>query len=154
MQQLPSLANQYHVEHVGHLLISFRQLLGYDLADQSKNSFAKDVFEAPFVVVSHGLTEDPIFNYGNRIALSLFEMGWSDFTSMPSQKSAEPVNREERARLLETVSRQGYIDDYAGVRISATGKRFFIPKAIVWNVYGSNGGRVGQAATFSRWQYL
>jgi len=32
------------------------------------------LFEAPFVLISHGTEEDPILNYGNRLALWL--CGW------------------------------------------------------------------------------
>ena len=55
---------------------------------------------------------------------------------------------------LARVSRDGYIDDYRGVRISATGKRFMIEEAVVWNLIDAAGGHHGQAATFSRWQLL
>lgn len=43
---------------------------------------------------------------------------------------------------------QGYIDDYKGVRISSTGKRFLIKQCIVWEVFDAAGVRRGQAATF------
>jgi hypothetical protein len=62
------------------------------------------------------------------------------------------VQREERQRLLDCVRRQGYIDDYAGVRISATGKRFRIARASVWNLLDASGDSVGQAASFSAWE--
>jgi hypothetical protein len=47
---------------------------------------------------------------------------------------------------------QGYIDDYAGVRVSRTGRRFLIEGATVWNLIETDGRLVGQAATFSRWR--
>ena len=56
--------------------------------------------------------------------------------------------------MLERVSRDGFIDDYAGVRISASGKRFRIERAVVWNLVDPAGGHHGQAATFSHWQPL
>ena len=110
--------------------------------------------EAPFGIVSHGTENDPVFNYANRTALSLFEMNWETFTQLPSHKSAEPVNREERQRLLDQVSKKGYIDHYQGVRISSTGKRFRIEDAIVWNLIDSMGVYRGQAALFRRWLML
>ena len=57
--------------------------------------------------------------------------------------------RDERQRLLERVTQRGFIDDYAGVRISATGLRFRIEKAVVWNLIDAQGRRHGQAATFA-----
>jgi hypothetical protein len=48
----------------------------------------------------------------------------------------------------------GFVDDYAGVRISRTGKRFRIEQAIVWNVVDAEGKDHGQAATFAHWTPL
>jgi hypothetical protein len=64
------------------------------------------------------------------------------------------VNQAERARMLAQAQTQGFIDDYKGVRISGTGKRFLVEQAIVWNVVGAEGEQIGQAATFSRWTFL
>lgn len=67
---------------------------------------------------------------------------------MPSRLSAEAPLREERAALLERVSRHGFIDDYAGIRISARGTRFRIENAVVWNLIDGAGVCHGQAAMF------
>ena len=115
---------------------------------------AQKVFEAPFVVVSHGTETDPILNYGNRAALALWEMSWEELTRTPSRLTAEAPNREERARLLEAVTQRGFIDDYSGVRISQTGRRFRIAQATVWNLLTREGNHCGQAAMFSRWEFL
>ena len=48
---------------------------------------------------------------------------------------------------------QGYIDDYAGVRVSRTGRRFRIQGATVWNLTGGQGRHLGQAATFAHWSF-
>ena len=50
---------------------------------------------------------------------------------------------------LDRVNAQGFIDDYAGIRISAKGRRFRIGNAIVWNLIDADGVRRGQAATFA-----
>ena len=89
-----------------------------------------------------------------KTAQNLWEMNWQQFTKTPSRLSAEPVNREERARMLQQASTKGYINDYRGVRISSTGKHFLIEKAIVWNLANSEGEYCGQAATFSQWSFL
>lgn len=107
------------------------------------------LWEAPLVVVAHGTEDDPVFFYGNRLALAVFAMGFPAFTRLPSRFSAEPLAREERARLLERVRREGYIDDYAGVRIAADGRRFRIAGATVWNLIDGDGVLHGQAACFA-----
>lgn len=138
------------------LLNSYEKLLGRKLIQRKTDleERAKDLFFAPFVVVSHGTQSDPIYNYANQIALKLWEMSWQDFTQMPSRLSAEPIERESRDKLLDTVAKQGYIDNYAGVRISKTGKRFLIDRAIVWNLTDAEEKFCGQAATFPQWSFL
>ena len=138
------------------LLDSFRRWLGRDLIERkgSPEEQAKTLDQAPFVVVSHGMESDPILNYGNKIALDLWELDWERFIMTPSRLTAEPVNQAERARMLAQAQAQGFIDDYKGVRISGTGKRFLVEQAIVWNVVGAEGEQLGQAATFSRWKFL
>jgi hypothetical protein len=142
--------------HVQLLLDSFARLLGRELVDRSGTAAeqAARLFHAPFVVVSHGTEADPILDYGNAAALALWEMTWDELTRTPSRLTAEPVHRDERARLLERTRRDGFVDDYAGIRISSTGKRFRIEQAIVWNLVDAAGQHRGQAATFDRWTPL
>lgn len=152
----PSAANGYLVDHISLLRRSYRQLLHRDLlaTDLEAAAAAQAIYTAPFVVVSHDTAADPIFNYANQTALNLFEMTWAEFTALPSRQSAEPPNREERDRLLATVTRQGYIDNYSGIRISKTGKRFWIQDVTVWNLSDRDGTYQGQAACYSHWQFL
>lgn len=152
----PNPHNRYLADHVDRLRQSFRHLLGEDLIDPSLPAVAaaQALYEAPFVVVSHGTEADPIFNYANRTAQRLFELPWEDFTALPSRLSAELPNQAERARLLATVAQQGFIRNYAGVRIAQSGRRFTIQNAIVWNVSDGAGHPCGQAALFHQWQYL
>ncbi|WP_221030269.1 MEKHLA domain-containing protein [Actomonas aquatica] len=157
----PSAANAYLADHVALLRSSFRQLTGRELlsldaaeAEASPAAIAEALYRAPFVVLSHGTEVDPVFNYANLTAQCVFEMSWAEITQLPSRFSAEPVSREERAQLLERVSSHGFIDDYRGVRISATGRRFWIEQATVWNVSDATGAACGQAATFAQWTPL
>lgn len=128
---------------------SFQRLLGRPLLNVAAG---ETLWTAARVIVAHGTEADPIFFYGNRQALQAFEMDFSTFCQLPSRFSAEPLAREERAQLLARVTCDGYIDDYAGVRISSTGRRFRIEQAIVWNLLDAAGNYHGQAATFDRWQ--
>ncbi|MDH3514460.1 MAG: MEKHLA domain-containing protein [Gammaproteobacteria bacterium] len=152
----PDESNEYHAGHAALLITSHRHWTGRDLIKpgESMPDQARELYQAPFVVASHGCENDPVFNYANRAALALFETGWAEFTSMPSRLSAEPMEREARARLLERVNRDGFIDDYSGVRITSTGRRFRIRCATVWNVTDANGSPRGQAVTFREWEYL
>jgi MEKHLA domain len=151
----PSAANLYLLEHINLLRTSFRHYTGRELIDAKLQGIdaAKAIYHAPFVVVSHDIAADPIFNYGNQAALDLFEMTWQEFTALPSRQSAEPPNQEERDRLLKAVSTQGFIADYSGVRISKMGKRFRIEQVTVWNLIHQD-RYAGQAAVYSTWKYL
>lgn len=135
------------------ILDSHERVVGRPLlsAHGSEAARARALYEANIVVLAHGIEPDPIFDYGNLMAQQLFELSWDELVALPSRLSAEPVNREERQRLLDAVAERGFIDDYAGVRISKTGKRFRIAGATVWNLLDAEGVRRGQAATFSRW---
>ena len=153
---VPDLQSELIVSHTACLARSFKKWTGRDLLEGnfSTKELAQKIFDAPFVVVSHGIQADPILNYGNRTALALWEISWEDFTRTPSRLTAEAPNREERARLLEAVMTKGFSDDYSGVRISKNGRRFQISRAIVWNLITESGKRCGQAATFSEWKFL
>ncbi|HQX48554.1 MAG TPA: MEKHLA domain-containing protein [Planctomycetaceae bacterium] len=144
------------IEHTQIMLDSFRRFVGRELI-QRTGGVAEDarvIFEAPFVVVSHGTQDDPVLNYGNQTALTLWEMDIPTLTSMPSRLTAEPMHRDERAHLMTRAARDGFVDDYRGIRISSTGRRFLIEQAIVWNLVDGDGHRVGQAAMFSEWKPL
>lgn len=138
------------------LLDSYAHWLKEELIPRHGTSLeqAERVFTCPFVVVSHGLQDDPILNYGNRTALTLWEMDWDQLTHTPSRQTAEPVNREERARMLDQAQTMGFLADYRGVRISRSGRRFLVDRATVWNVRNQDGTPLGQAATFSTWTFL
>ena len=138
------------------LLESYHRWLGSDLIapvgpleDQSER-----LFHAPVVVVAHGTQDDPILDYANQAAVDLWETDLETLLRLPSRKTAEPVHRDERAAMLRRTREQGFIDDYAGVRITTTGRRFRINQATVWNLIDAEGRHAGQAAAFSEWTWL
>lgn len=144
------------IAHSQLLARSHKHWTGRDLlpGDLAPPELAEKIFHAPFVLVSHGTEADPILNYGNAAALALWEMSWAELTRTPSRLTAEVPNRAERARLLATVTARGFIDDYSGVRISRTGRRFKISRATVWNLLTETGQPCGQAAMFGAWEFL
>ncbi len=143
--------------HAGGRIIliadSFRRVTGKKLVKPG-GEVAEHLWELPAVVLAHGTEADPLFFYGNRAALDLFEITAAELITMPSRLSAEPVAREERARLMARVSADNFIFDYSGVRIAKSGKRFAIERATVWNLLTDTGSIEGQAAYFSDWKVL
>lgn len=152
----PSPQNHYLAEHIALLRNSFHRLLGEDLIDPSLDDIAaaQAIYHAPFVVLSHGTEADPVFNYGNQTAQTLFEMTWEELTALPSRQSAALPTQAARARLLEAVTTQGYIRNYEGIRIAKSGRRFWIRDVTVWNLTDSAGSYAGQAAIYSNWELL
>src|SRR5262245_36381180 len=151
----PSEANDYLVSHVACLLSSLRRWTGRSLVDAALPlaQQARELFYAPFVVLSHDAASDPRLNYANQVGLKTFELSWRELIELPSRVTAEPSQQEERARLLARVREHGFIDVYQGVRISKNGRRFIIEQATVWNLLDERGFHCGQAATFTRWRY-
>ncbi|OUC12766.1 MAG: MEKHLA domain-containing protein [Alkalinema sp. CACIAM 70d] len=144
------------LRHVQRLLNSFEQQVGRSLLVNrgSPEAIAQALFEAPFVVVSHGTEADPIFNYGNQQALSLWEFDWESFIQLPSRKSVEPSEHIDREQLLAEAKLKGYVSNYRGIRISRTGRRFWINNVILWGLVDEQGEPCGQAATFDQWTFI
>ena len=117
-------------------------------------ALARALYDAPFVVVSHGTQADPIFWFANRTAQRLWEVDWATFIRMPSRQSVEAGEHDDRERLLARAKAHGYIDDYQGVRISASGRRFRIQNVVLWNLRNEHDQPAGQAATFADWTFL
>ncbi len=136
-------------KHIQLLLNSYEKLLNKKLIERVDPKFdLKTINDADFIVVSHGAQLDPIFNYANKLALKLWEMDIETFVSLPSKYSAEPTERKIREKLLLATKSKGYYDQYKGVRVSSTGKRFEISNVTVWNLYDEHNHYYGQAATF------
>lgn len=151
-----TLPHDFLLAHSELLLASYRQLLGTPLLPDAADADtpAQRLFNAPFALLSHGTEDDPIFNYANACALQLFELEFAELSTLPSRLSAEPALREEREQLLARVTQFGFIDNYQGIRISKSGRRFLIRNAIVWNLFDAQQVYRGQAACFHDWLYV
>ncbi|ASB50722.1 MEKHLA domain-containing protein [Alkalitalea saponilacus] len=152
----PSSENGYLEDYVYLITSSLRKLTNIEIVDFSLDleQQAKQAFNSDYVLLAHNGTNEPVFNYANQAALSLFEMSWEEFTNMLSKYSAESDQREKREKLLADVAKNGYSKNYSGIRISKTGRRFEIRNAIIWNIYDSENNRIGQAAVFKEYDYL
>jgi hypothetical protein len=131
---------------------SYERWTGTSLVEGSDISSA--LYQSDIPVVSHGTETDPIFCYANLAAQRIFEMTWEEFTQLPSRMSAEPVEQNERAELLNKAARKGYFTGYSGIRVAKSGRRFRISDTVVWDVLDSDGKRVGQAAAIHKVTFL
>ena len=144
------------IQQSQNILDSYERLVGYPLIERvgSEADQAESLFSASFVVVSHGTEVDPVLNYANATALRLWKISISTLLETPSRMTAEAMHRDERAELLERTTRDGYVDDYRGIRIATDGQRFLIDRATVWNLSDKSGHYAGQAAAFDQWTTL
>ena len=96
-----------------------------------KEGWEDDVHKnSRWVLISHNNLSDPIFTYGNEAGLQQFEMEWDDFTSIPSRFSAEPMERQERDALLESVRIHGFSESPNNIRVTKNKERFQIKSLI------------------------
>lgn len=110
--------------------------------------------QAPFCVLAHSTAADPHFTYANKAAQACFEYSWAEFMALPSRLSAAAPDREMRQRLFDLIAREGFATGYRGLRITRSGRQFWIEDGVVWRTIDSTGAVQGEAATFPRWQYV
>jgi PAS domain-containing protein len=128
---------------------SYRRIVGKDLVPRvlTQREAVRWLYEdAPFSLLAHDTATDPVFIYGNKSAQRRFEYSWEELTAMPSRLSAEAPERQARENFLQRVAERGYVDDYEGIRISKSGKRFPIADVTVWQLIDVDGTIRGQAA--------
>lgn len=142
-------------QHAVLLITSFKRLTGGELLPGIKyeEGIGRLLYEAPFALVSHDTADVPVFNYANLTAQRLFEMDWERITGIPSRESAVATDRSAREKLMAQVARDGFMQGYTGMRVSASGKRFRIEDTTIWNLVDAYGHYHGQAAKINRWSF-
>jgi hypothetical protein len=139
---------------LGLIAESFARLAGRPLVEPSELGLEAAMWDAPRAIVAHGTEPEPRFYYANRVALELLGMTATEFIGTIARSLAEPVIREERARLAAGLAQRDIVDIYAVVGIAANGRRFSISSAQVWKILDRHGGRHGLGTTFAEWQFL
>ncbi len=114
---------------------------------------AERLFKADVAVLSHTNQQEPIYNYGNGLALQFWELNWESLIKLPSRSTAEAIVQKERDRILQSCKNNGF-STWEGVRISSTGKRYLITNGLLWNLLDENNQFCGQAATYNQWKLL
>ena len=66
------------IEHSTLLAWCYKHWTNKDLIPDLENTtdLARKMYEAPFVIVSHGTEPDPVFNYANKKAQELWQLTW------------------------------------------------------------------------------
>ncbi|HSI24447.1 MAG TPA: MEKHLA domain-containing protein [Methylotenera sp.] len=157
------LSAEFLLQHTQLLIQSYQHWTGKALITNTTSTASNDVVQslltAPFAVASHDTQADPVFNYANHQALTLFKMNADEMLGLPSRYSAEPTLQEGRAEFLEKVAKNGFVDDYSGIRIAKDGSRFLIEQVTVWNLIDVHQAQhkqavLGQAVLIKKWHRL
>jgi len=148
-----------YLDHALLLNSSYQHWTGKPLDDEVERGDDPEAMlallnQADYALISHGTEADPVFNYGNLVALKLFETSFEALIQMPSRASAEPDHRPGREVLFDRVRDAGFIDDYRGMRISVKGQKFHINKAVVWQLIDPLGRVHGHAAKLIDWHLV
>jgi len=138
------------------LLSSYRRLTGTSLSPAAPlGDQARWFYEdAPFGLLAHDTSADPVFLYANRTAQQCFEYTWEEFVRLPSRLSAPAEGQGDRAEFVRSVAEHGYASGYRGLRIAQSGRRFWIEDVTMWNLVDADGLVRGQAAVFRSWTDL
>jgi PAS domain S-box-containing protein len=107
--------------------------------------------QAPFGLLAHDTSPDPLFVYANHIAQHCFGYTWEEFIGLPSRLSAAPDAQHDRNTFVEAVSRRGFADGYRGRRVRKDGSHFWIENVTMWDLVDADGNLHGQAAVFRAW---
>jgi PAS domain-containing protein len=97
---------------------------------------------------------DPVFTFVNDAACRLFLYDKMKFIGLKSKLSALAEDREGRSKMLMQAGENGYISNYAGVRVNSQGKRFKIKDALVWTLKDDSGMEIGQATVIPEWESI
>jgi len=86
--------------------------------------------------------------------MQLWEASGRKWSAPLSRLVAWALRLAERPRLPEDVTQLALTDDYLDVRVSKTGHRFGMNRAMVWNLLTKSAKSCGSAALFDRREFL
>ncbi len=132
-----------------HLSDSYEKFSESPILNTQPENLPQALYSADFILLAHDTQKDPVFSFANLTAQKLWEMDWDEFTSTPSRLSAPENMRAERQTLLDAASDRNIISGFKGIRISKSGKLFYIKNVTLWNIFNNQNLLIGQAAIFS-----
>lgn len=106
---------------------------------------------APFGLLAHDTSADPLFVYANSTAQERFGYSWDEFVGMPSRLSARPDGQPDRDAFVRAVRADHYATGYRGIRVGKDGRPFWIEDVTMWDLMDTRGRIHGQAAVFRSW---
>tara|TARA_Y100001970_G_scaffold144480_1_gene177441 strand:- start:413 stop:892 length:480 start_codon:yes stop_codon:yes gene_type:complete len=152
----PSSANNWRNDIAEITIASYEHFIGESVVDckDKFSSSSEALFHLKHPLLVHDTQSDPIFCYGNLLALKIFEYNWKELLKLPSRLSAEVTQQKDRSKMMKEIQKTGYAKGYSGIRITKTGKRIQIEDTTIWNLLGPNSQFSGQAALIKIFNYL
>ena len=133
---------------------SLQQQTGQSLLERMQvSSIAHVHSHERYAVLSHGIQDDPIYNYFNTAALATFGYPETQVYQLASRYSAPPghLRLARDAEIQSTTTQANVVRCIpTAIRQDKNGKQFVLCDLILWNVYDEEGQRVGQTALFDR----
>lgn len=141
----PTDANDWQDVYIRRVADSFARVTGAPLLQRVSG---RDAWQGDFALLTHRGDPAATLNYANRFALDLWECGWADFIGQPSEITAPPQDRAERAVAMQKVAKDNFVRGYRGQRISRKGRLFTIEDGVIWRLLDESGEAFGVGAWF------
>ncbi len=131
------------IDHVKLLHDSLKKLTGRGLCermgisdtvmDSNVDTYNNICLNDRFVLVSHGIQEDPVYNFSNQAGLEAFVRSWDQFIKLPSRQSVvfQSFDEELRIKLMKRVTDDGYVEGASGIRVRGDDKFIRLVDAVV-----------------------
>jgi len=151
----PGENNDWHSAFLARVAASFARVTGGNLGlDIHAPDLGRKIYSADFALLTHRGDGQATLNYGNGLALRLWECDWEGFTAMPSRATAPGDASTARDELMAKVARDNFVTGYSGKRISARGRLFLIRNVTVWRLLDEAGASFGVGAFFREYEQL
>lgn len=151
----PGEDNGYHAAYLARVVASFARVTGGSLGlDPHDKDLGRKIYSADFALLTHRGDAEATLNYGNALALKLWDCDWERFTTTPSRATAPTDASLARDDLMARVAQNNFVTGTSGKRISATGRIFLIRNVTVWRLLDESGDAFGVGATFRDYEYL
>ncbi|MBO9703601.1 MAG: MEKHLA domain-containing protein [Sporocytophaga sp.] len=144
------------VKHCKLIAKNYKFWTGKELFEEKlhESELSEKMYNAPFVILSHGTQADPIYNYVNLKAQELWEYTWDEMIKLPSRRSAGTNETAQRLELIKEGQEKGITFTEKALRESCSGKKFYIKNVVLFNLLGEGGEYEGQCAIYNDWEFV
>ena len=104
-----------------------------NLSTQKEFVYKNICMNERWVLISHGIEEDPIYNFVNVAGLKAFVRTWDEFKKLPSRQSVVFQTTDEKLRieLMKKVTTCGFVEGASGIRVRGDGQFLRLVDAVV-----------------------